>query len=225
MQLHEQVRPTTLDDIVGQPKVIARVKTLRARGLAGRSYWISGISGTGKTTLARIIASEVSSEMATEEMDAETITPKTIQEWERRTKCRPLGAPGWCLIINEAHGLRKDSVRQFLVTLERLPSYATVVFTTTVAGQAKLFADIDSEPLVSRCTRLSLQTKDLDVEFATHAMNVSRTEQLDGRPFADYLALVRRENCNLRAVLQAIESGEMLEPDECGPAQSRLIRR
>ena len=62
MQLHEQYRPRSWSEVVGQDKAIAKVKLLAKRGLAGRAYWITGQSGTGKTTIARLIAAEVASE-------------------------------------------------------------------------------------------------------------------------------------------------------------------
>ena len=72
MQLYEQYRPTTWAEIVGQDKVIARIEHLRLRGLAGRAYWIAGQSGTGKTTIARLLASENAS-------------PGTWKNWTPRT--------------------------------------------------------------------------------------------------------------------------------------------
>ena len=59
MQLHESYRPHAWSDVIGQDKALAKIDALRKRGLSGRSYWISGQSGTGKTTIARLIAAEV----------------------------------------------------------------------------------------------------------------------------------------------------------------------
>jgi DNA polymerase-3 subunit gamma/tau len=69
-QLCEQYRPRGFEEVVGQDKVIRKIHLLAKRSLAGRGYWISGQSGTGKTTLARLIAAEVASEWSTEELDA-----------------------------------------------------------------------------------------------------------------------------------------------------------
>ena len=68
--LHEQYRPTAWQDVVGQDKIIRKVEAFRRRGLAGRAYWIAGQSGTGKTTIGRLIAAEVASELCTVEIDA-----------------------------------------------------------------------------------------------------------------------------------------------------------
>ena len=56
MQLHEEYRPTSWADVVGQEKVLDKLSLLRQRGLAGRSYWLTGGSGTGKSTIARLIS-------------------------------------------------------------------------------------------------------------------------------------------------------------------------
>ena len=55
VQLAELFRPATWSDVVGQDKVINRIQALAKRGLAGRAYWISGQSGTGKTSIARLL--------------------------------------------------------------------------------------------------------------------------------------------------------------------------
>ena len=58
MQLCDQYRPQTWSDVVGQDKAIAKIDALRKRGLGGRAYWISGQSGTGKSSIGRLIQVE-----------------------------------------------------------------------------------------------------------------------------------------------------------------------
>jgi DNA polymerase III gamma/tau subunit len=53
--LTEKYRPQAWSDVVGQDKTVNRILALRERGLAGRAFFISGQSGTGKTTIARLI--------------------------------------------------------------------------------------------------------------------------------------------------------------------------
>lgn len=69
MQLHERYRPKVWADVVGQPKALERLEALRSRGLGGRAYWISGASGVGKTTVARLLAAEIADEWLTEELE------------------------------------------------------------------------------------------------------------------------------------------------------------
>ncbi|NQU20173.1 MAG: hypothetical protein HQ567_02745, partial [Candidatus Nealsonbacteria bacterium] len=66
--LYEQYRPREWSEVVGQDKIIAKIARLRKRGLAGRAYWLSGQSGTGKSTTARILAAEIASEWCIEEV-------------------------------------------------------------------------------------------------------------------------------------------------------------
>jgi DNA polymerase III gamma/tau subunit len=74
MQLTEQYRPQTWGDVVGQDRAVSRLRALAQRGLGGRAYWISGQSGTGKTTIARLIAAELAEPWNVEEWDAAELT-------------------------------------------------------------------------------------------------------------------------------------------------------
>lgn len=216
MQLHEQYRPTEWVDLIANKGVIYKLERIRQRGLAGRSYWISGPSGSGKTTIARLIAAEVATEWAIEEADATDLTALRVRDLERASHLLGLGTPsGRVYIVNEAHAMHKPVVRQLLTTLERIPSHVVWVFTTTSVGQRVLFEGChDASPLVSRCTRLEIDPGKLIAEFAERACRVAEAEGLDGKPIEAYVELIRQHTFNLRAVLQEIEGGAMVQPKE-----------
>jgi len=212
MQLHEKYRPKQWGDVVGQPRALATIERLRPRGLAGRAYWVSCKSGVGKTTIAKLLAEDVADPINVEEYDAAELTPAKIRDMEKASYCTRLGGkPGLAYLVNEAHGLRSDAVRQLLVTLERIPSHVVWVFTTTKAGQESLFADeIDAHPLISRCQVITLAERDLAKPFAQRAKEIAEREQLDGQALDAYIRLVNDNKANFRAVLHAIDGGVML---------------
>ncbi len=81
-----------------------------------------------------------------------------------------------------------------------------------LAGQDSLFDDHeDAHPLLSRCIVLSLTNQGLPKPFAARVREITRAEGLNGRPEAEYIRLAQRHRNNFRAMLQAVESGEMME--------------
>ncbi|KKL70521.1 hypothetical protein LCGC14_2104080 [marine sediment metagenome] len=153
MSLYEQYRPDTFGAVLGQDKAVSQIERLCAAGLGGRALWISGASGTGKTTLARIAAGTIADDFFVQEYDsADQLSGPEFDSIERTMCLYGMGKGGRVFIINEAHGLRKSATRRFLGILERIPSHVCFIFTTTKQGQDQLFDDnIDASPLLSRC--------------------------------------------------------------------------
>lgn len=213
--LAEKYRPRSLDEVVGQDKAVAVIRRLADRGsLAGRAYWLSGKSGTGKTTLARIIARTVADESNIVELDASSLTVAALRDIERDAALFGFGEkPGRVFIVNEAHGLRRDTIRQLLVALERIPSHVAWAFTTTREGQDALFEDAeDAGPLLSRCVELALTARPGAETLAARVLEVGNAEGLvsPGKTLAQVVRFVNECAGNLRAALNRLEAGALL---------------
>lgn len=205
--LFEQYRPSHWGDVVGQDKAINKINVIKRRGLSGKAYMITGASGTGKTTFAHLIAHEVTSDY--EEIDATTLTPKQLKDIESHWDSYGLFG-GKAFIINESHGLNRACVRQLLVMLERIPAHVVVIFTTTSENQA-LFEDMDdASPFLSRTIHIALSRQAIAAPFAEKTMQIAIKEGLNSKELKQYMALAKKYNNNFRAMLQAVECGDML---------------
>ena len=219
MSLADKYRPQVLDDVAGQPKLVARIRAMASRDLIpGNAYWFSGPSGRGKTTIARIVARMVANDLCVHEYDAGEVTAARARELQEATRSRSLWAPdGHAVIVNEAHGLRRDALRALLVVLEHIPPHVVWCFTTTNEGQQSLFEDhIDASPLLSRCIDMPLQQRlnaseqPQSEQQAERVRWVAQQAALDGQPLAAYVKLITRHKGNMRAALMDVQGGCML---------------
>jgi DNA polymerase-3 subunit gamma/tau len=213
MQLAEQYRPQTWDSVVGQDKVVSKIKQLKTRGLGGRAYWISGASGTGKTSIAKLIAAEIADEFNWTEVNSTTLTPAGADRLERNCLTLGMGTKnGKAVLINEAHSLRNETIPVLLDWLERLPLHCCVLFTTTTENEQAMLVDcLDASPLLSRCVELALARRDLARPLAERVRSIAIQHGLDGgQPIERFVKLLQACKNNCRAALQRIDSGELL---------------
>ena len=211
--LYEKYRPSTFDEVLGQDKAIKKIQLLLARNWGSRAWWISGASGTGKTTIAQIIAAQGADDLYITEFDsADQLSVSEIDKIEQDMHYFAPGKGGRAYIVNEAHGLRQTIIRRLLGLLERIPDHVCIIFTTTKQGESKLFDDqIDANPLLSRCAKIELTNQGLAKVFAEHCREIATKEDLNGKPIASYVRLAQNCKNNCRQMLMTIESGEMLE--------------
>ncbi len=219
MQLCEKYRPKTFDTFLGNDKAVARVQRIISRPAfgdgAGEALWISGKSGIGKTTLAQIISRTLGVQPGPAwnyvELDGDKASVDMIRRLDHRTQAAGLFADQWqVFIVNESHAMKGQAVNAWLTLLERLPAKWLVIFTTTEAPDSDLFGNF-TEPLLGRCKVFELTNQGLADAFASRALEIARVEDLDGKPLAQYKRLASRCHNSMRAMLQAIDAGEMLD--------------
>jgi putative ATPase len=149
--LAARMRPETLDEVVGQEKLLAPGKPLRSLIEADRlsSVILWGPPGTGKTSLARLIANVTSKEFVT--MSAVTAGVKDVREATAKARQRLAEhGQGTILFLDEVHRFNKAQQDALLPSVEE--GLITLIGATTENPYFEVNA-----PLMSRSTLFRLE--------------------------------------------------------------------
>lgn len=217
LQLFEKYRPRKLSEVIGQSRTVESLQLMLSRGMSSKAIYLLGESGTGKDTIANVLCAELSiDELSITRVAGADFNAEFVRKLENDFSMSGLfdtGA-GWkACLVSEAHGMSKQAVQLLLPFLEKLPAKRLVLFTSNAGLQA--YAEF-SGALFSRCAVYSL---DLDIDAAaSHVAKIADTENLNGQPHAAYVALLKRCDGNIRAALQCVEKGEMLNAGNVSPA-------
>ncbi len=215
MMLHEKYRPREWADLVGQDKAVAVARRIVERpGFDRGAFFIdcagSNNSGTGKSSLAWVIASTLADPFFITELPGAKMDKSAVAEIERSAHLCSWSAdkPFRVWIVNEAHAVTQGAVDLLLTFLEALPRHCVVIFTTTRQPDEELFGT-DNGPLYSRCHCIRLTNQGIAEPFARRIKAIAEAEGLDGQPIEKYVALIRQCKNNMRRALQLIEAGEL----------------
>lgn len=148
--LAERMRPISLDEVIGQTHLLGDGEILRqiVRGKEPVSLILWGPPGSGKTTLARIIASEVNAEfielsaVTSGKKDVEKVVEHARQNWNLQLRT--------ILFVDEIHRFNKAQQDAFLPHVES--GLITLIGATTENPSFEII-----NPLLSRSRVLVLQ--------------------------------------------------------------------
>ena len=152
MPLHLDYRPNCLEDVVGNKSLKSVLQPILERSDKPHTFLLYGPSGTGKTTIGRIIADYLgcSSNDLYEYNTADMRGIDTVRDIAQNVQYSPLIGGVKVFILDEVHRATKDFQSALLKLLEDTPSHVYFILCTTDPEQLL-------KTIVNRCSQL--QTK------------------------------------------------------------------
>ena len=169
MALYRKFRPVTFEDVKGQDHIVTTLKNQIMSDRVGHAYLFCGTRGTGKTTIAKILARAVNCEqpvngnpcgecpsckaiaagasMNVIEIDAASNNGvDNIRQIVEEVSYSPAEGKKKVYIIDEVHMLSVGAFNALLKTLEEPPSYVIFILATTESQKIPI-------TILSRCQR------------------------------------------------------------------------
>lgn len=226
--LYRQWRPQDFDALVGQKAVKTTLKNALASGKIAHAYLFSGPRGTGKTSMARILAKALNCEQGPTaepcgqcgncqrivqgtsldviEIDAASNTSvDNIRDLREQVAFTPAESRYKVYIIDEVHMLSTGAFNALLKTLEEPPAHAVFILATT--DPQKVPATIQS-----RCQRFEFRRVTVD-EIAEHLAMVAAGSGIEADADALRLIAIQAEG-GMRDALSLL--------DQCGVMVKRV---
>jgi DNA polymerase-3 subunit gamma/tau len=150
--LYRTYRPAKWSEVVGQDHIVGALKDAIENKRISHAYLFSGSRGTGKTTVARILAKSLgTADEDVYEIDAASNRGiDDIRELREHVAVSPFSSVYKVYIIDEVHMLSKDAWNALLKTLEEPPKHVIFILATT---------ELDKVPdtIISRCQTFSFR--------------------------------------------------------------------
>ena len=211
--LAERMRPTTLDEYIGQQHLVGQGAVLRrmidARRISSFILW--GPPGVGKTTLAQIIAHRMETPFYT--LSAVTSGVKDVRDViEKAQKGRFFNEASPILFIDEIHRFSKSQQDSLLGAVER--GTVTLIGATTENPSFEVI-----RPLLSRCQLYVLKPLEQEDLLALLHRAVTQDAELKKRKIElrETGALLRYSGGDARKLLNILEL--VVEAESADPVE------
>lgn len=191
--LYRKYRPRSFSEVIGQTHIIRTITNALLHGRVNHAYLFTGSRGTGKTTLARLLAKALNCSDRTGaepclkcphclamaegrsldiiEIDAASNTGvDNIRELRETVRLRPTLGTHKVYIIDEVHMLSQGAWNALLKTLEEPPKHVVFILATTELHKIP-------ETILSRCQRFDFARLPIE-QIIEKLSRIAETEQV-----------------------------------------------
>ena len=190
--LYQKYRSKTFEEVVGQEYIVRSIRNALKEGKVGHAYLFCGPRGTGKTTMARLLAKAVNCEdqahapcehcancqAASDNNHPDIVEINSANETHvedirsliERARLSPMMGRYKIYIIDEVHQLSSSAASALLKTLEEPPEHVIFILATT--DPQKLLSTI-----ISRCQRFDF-TKVPVYQISEHLLRIASQEHI-----------------------------------------------
>ncbi len=211
--LYRKYRPRSLDQIVGQKSIVTSLKNARDTNNISHAYLFTGPRGTGKTSIARILAFELNNiPYNTEDLPLDIIEVDAasnrgideIRDLREKVRTAPTSSKYKVYIIDEVHMLTTQAFNALLKTLEEPPAHVIFILATTESHKLP-------ETIISRTEQYHFKLASMP-EVQGHLRSIADTEAINIEQSALDL-IAEHSGGSLRDSLSLLDQARHLHTD------------
>lgn len=204
--LWAKYQPNKWEEVIGQDAAVADIReSIIKDGWGGRAWWIVGRSGTGCTTIARLLCQEGADAERIRSISGQGVDTAMAMRVARENPGKEAKVVNRAYIIDCPAWASPETTRLLSSALPALHKSICVVFTMPTEEEKAYFANpaLDSE-LIRSCRRIVLAQDGLEKPFAKRCKEIAELEGLEARDLSYYEALALRCHCSMRGMLNAV---------------------